>query len=100
MASFGFKFEGNDWRKDKFGLNKLRSLLIGGSAGSDQNIRSGHTSSCNKQGVGKSYSYNPVTAGQDEVLSRNQPFLSFLSSVTNRESCSPSKNYQPDHYKV
>ena len=99
MASFGFKFEGNDWRKDKFGLNKLRSLLIGGSAGSDQNIRSGHTSSCKKQGVGKSYSYN-LSAGQDEGLSRNKPFLSFSSSVTDRESFSQSKNYQQDYYKV
>ena len=57
MASFGFKFEGNDVQKDKFGSNK-------------------------KQDVGKSYSYNPVSAGQDEGLSRNKPFLSFSSSVT------------------
>ena len=92
MASFGFKFEGNDWRKDKFGLNKLRSLLIGGSAGSDQNIRSGHTPSCKKQGVGKSYSYNPVSAGQDQGLSS--------SSITDRESFSPSKNYHTDYYRV
>ena len=101
MASFGFKFEGNDGRKDKFGLNKLRSLL-GGSASNDQNIRIGqkHPFYSHKQGVSKSYSYNQVSAAQDEGLSRNKPVLSFSSSVTDRQSFKPSENNQPDFYKV
>ena len=95
MASFGFKFEGNDGRKDKFGLNKLRSLLIGGSASNGQNISRGHR----KQGVSKSYSYY-VSAGQDKGLSRNKPILSFSSSIPDRKSFSPPVNYQSEYHKV
>ena len=95
MASFGFNFEGNDERKDKFRLKKLRTLFTGGSASSDQNISRGQR----KQGVGKSYSYN-VSPGLDEGSSRNKTILSFSSSIPHRESFSPAENYQSAYHKV
>ena len=93
MASFGFNFEGNDERKDKFRLKKLRTLFTGGSASSEQKISRGHK----KQGVGKSCSYN-VSPVLDEGSSRNKPILSFSSSIPDRESFSQAEKYQSEYH--
>jgi len=78
--------EGNFIKKEKFGLSKLRGLLLGGSVVSGQNIRrefvdySPDTSPGHKQSVSKSVSHNHVSA--TGIAARHQ---SFSSSVPDRE---------------
>jgi len=91
MASFVLKMEGNDVKKEKFGLSKLRSLLVGGSVSSEQNIRGG-ASSGHKQSVSKSVSHSQVSAGR--AAARHQTAReTFSSSVPDRE------DYRRDSHK-
>ena len=85
--------EGNSVKKEKFGLSKLRGLLLGGSVVSGQNIRrefvdySPDTSPGHKQSVSKSVSHNQVSAACRAA--RHQAAREpFSSSVPDREDCS------------
>jgi len=82
--------EGNFVKKDKFCLSKLRSLLVGGSVVSGQNIRrefvdfSPDTSPGHKQSVSKSVSHNQVSAA-GRTARHHAARESFSSSVPDRE---------------
>jgi hypothetical protein len=101
MTSFRFNSEGDEVRKEKFGLSKIRRMFVGGSMHSDQHTshtysdqfnRPGphpHTSHGNKQCVRKSYSYNHMDTGQDKRFTRHKPFLAFSSSIPPREDARP-----------
>jgi len=83
--------EGNVVKKEKFCLSKLRSLLVGGSVVSGQNIRREivdffpNTSPGHKQSVRKSVSHNQVSAGR--AVRHLAARESFPSSVPDREDC-------------
>ena len=120
MESCTDKGEGEEGRKEKlgkfqFGFHKLRNVFGGDFMNSDKHSTQQDSDHCNrhrpftsfgphtsygphepygqKHSLSKTHSYNPMSAGQDPFFTRNKPFITFSSSVPNREDKKPVCGY-------